>query len=302
MLKHIVTHSVRAGLGIFAAMALGCGELVSAPSSVPPVLSVTAIAPNTGSTAGTSAVKITGTGFQPGATVTVDGTLMNATVVSSTNIAVNMPAHATGTVDVVVANRPGEGVRVPGGYTYVLILPAITQLAPTAVTTGGGAWVSITGTGFQAGATVSIDGRIQSRIFNPNNGIRMDVRTEAHTAGAVDLVVTNPDGQTMRVPQGLTYTSPGSLNFNGDWLGSVGEIESPHEIRLTIQNNVLISLSVSCGASQLTFALPAMVTNGEFSVAGSGGSLTGRILTDKAVTGTHNLGPCPGPDWFAWKP
>jgi hypothetical protein len=72
---------------------------------VDPTPTVTAVSPAGGSTAGGTAVSITGTNFQSGATVTVDGTAATSVVfVSSTRITAVTPAHAAGTVQVVVTN------------------------------------------------------------------------------------------------------------------------------------------------------------------------------------------------------
>lgn len=65
---------------------------------------ITSLSPPSGSTAGGTIVTVTGTGFTPSATVTVDGA--PATVVGvapdGTILGIEMPAHAAATVDVIV--------------------------------------------------------------------------------------------------------------------------------------------------------------------------------------------------------
>jgi hypothetical protein len=63
-------------------------------------------------------VKITGTGFQSGATVTVGDDLRPALVENSATVLVTTPVHAAGTVDVVVTNPGGQVARLTGAYTY----------------------------------------------------------------------------------------------------------------------------------------------------------------------------------------
>ena len=103
---------------------------------------------------------IAGTGFQSGDTVTVDGSRVNATVLSENTISLTMPAHAAGKVDVtVIAPLSQAQASVPGGYTYVrLPPPVISELLPNIGSTFGGVPIIIRGTGFRFGLTVSVDG------------------------------------------------------------------------------------------------------------------------------------------------
>ncbi|HKY43050.1 MAG TPA: IPT/TIG domain-containing protein [Pyrinomonadaceae bacterium] len=80
---------------------------------------ISSISPNTGSTSGGTSVTITGTGFLSGATVTIGGTAAtNVSVVSSTSITATTPAHAAGTVDVVVTNTDSQNATLTNGFTY----------------------------------------------------------------------------------------------------------------------------------------------------------------------------------------
>jgi hypothetical protein len=81
-------------------------------------LTVTAISPASGTTAGGTAVTITGTGFVSGATVTLGGTAATrVTVVSSTTITATTPAHAGGAANVVVTDSNGSGT-LTNGFSY----------------------------------------------------------------------------------------------------------------------------------------------------------------------------------------
>ena len=71
------------------------------PATNPPT--VTSVSPVSGSTAGGTAVTITGTNFAAGATVTFGGTpATNVVVVSATQITATTPAHAAGAVTMTV--------------------------------------------------------------------------------------------------------------------------------------------------------------------------------------------------------
>jgi IPT/TIG domain len=81
---------------------------------------VTGVSPNTGPTAGGTAVTVTGTNFFAPMTVTFGGVAAtNVVVVNGTTLTATTPAHAAGAVDVVVqtcgtTNSP----PLPNGFTY----------------------------------------------------------------------------------------------------------------------------------------------------------------------------------------
>jgi len=127
MFDGFLARAVMATLLALVGVTVGCegrspsGPTPPAPPTTPaavPQASVTAVSPNVGSTAGGTPVRISGTGFQPGATVTVDGTAIRVYVENGTTIHLSTPAHAVGTVDVVVTNPGGQADRLAGGYTY----------------------------------------------------------------------------------------------------------------------------------------------------------------------------------------
>ena len=99
------------------------GYGVTTSSPVAPVLSVTAISPNLGSTGGASLMTITGVGFKPGMSVTFDGIKVIGTFdsrdINFTILRLETPAHAAGPVDVVVTtnqlNSFGPSARVAAG-------------------------------------------------------------------------------------------------------------------------------------------------------------------------------------------
>ena len=131
----------------------------TAPPPPPTVISIT---PNSGTANGGTAVTITGTGFLAGATVKLGGTAATGvTVVSSTSITATTPAHAAGAVSVVVTNSDAQTGTLTNGYTYTTSNPAptVSAITPNSGTANGGTAVTITGTGFLAGATVKLGER-----------------------------------------------------------------------------------------------------------------------------------------------
>ncbi len=132
-----------------------------------PAPTVTAISPATGTAAGGTAVTVTGTGFLAGATVSIGGAAATGvTVSSSTSIKATTAAHATGAVNVVVTNSDTQSGTLTQGFTYTAVpnpAPTVAAISPTSGTNAGGTAVTITGTGFLTGATVSLGGDCSHR-------------------------------------------------------------------------------------------------------------------------------------------
>src|SRR5882724_13255668 len=85
--------------------------------------------------------------------------------------------------------------------------PTVGSVSPSSGTTAGGTAVTITGTNFVTGATVTLGGTAATNVVVVSAS-QMTATTPAHAAGAVNVVVTNPDTQNGTLTNGFTYTSP----------------------------------------------------------------------------------------------
>lgn len=170
---------------------------------------ISSVSPNSGSTAGGTSVVIAGLRFQAGATVTFGGKSAMVVSVAPSSITAVTPAHAAGIVNVVVTNPDGLKGRLASGYTYVNLgqPPQISSISPTSGPTSGGTSAAITGSGFQAGAAVTLGGASATVVGVAPSSIA--IVTPAHAAGSVDVVVANPDGQTATLTGGYSYVSGG---------------------------------------------------------------------------------------------
>ena len=98
---------------------------------------------------------ITGTNFAAGATVTFGSTAAtNVVVVNSTTITATTPAGSAGAVTVTVTNSGGQSGSLASGFTYIPT-PTVSGVSPNSGSTSGGTAVTITGTNFATGATVT---------------------------------------------------------------------------------------------------------------------------------------------------
>ena len=166
-----------------------------------PLPSISTLSPTSATAGGAAfALTITGTGFAAGATVTF-GTFGSIvpTSISSTQIVVQIPATdiATGgNVNVTVTNvSPGGGTSTAKVFPVNNAVPTISGLSPTGVTVNSGAFsLTITGTGFAAGATVSFGtftGLVPTSITAGQIVVQIPA-TDIVTAGNINVVVVNP--------------------------------------------------------------------------------------------------------------
>ena len=187
----------------------------------PPAPTVASISPNSGPTAGGTSVVITGTNFTGVTAVSFGGTsAISFTVNSATQITATSPA-GTGTVDVTVATPGGTSATSANDkFTYVAP-PTVTAISPTKGPTGGGTSVSITGTGFVSGATVSFGGTAATAV-TVVSGTSITCTSPAGT-GTVDVTVATPGGTSATSANDkFNYYSPISITTASLPAGTVG--------------------------------------------------------------------------------
>ncbi|MBV8547755.1 MAG: IPT/TIG domain-containing protein, partial [Acidobacteria bacterium] len=175
-----------------------------------PAPTIASILPSSGSIAGGTVVTIAGTGFLTNATVKFGGVAATNVSVTSTSITATAPAHAAGKVDVVVTNSDGQSATLPQSFTYVLPAPTVASVSPNTGPTSGGTPVTITGTNFQSGATVTF-GALPATDVTVVSATSITARTPLGPVSstlAVDVSVTNPDSLKGTATGAFTYTVP----------------------------------------------------------------------------------------------
>jgi IPT/TIG domain/FG-GAP repeat len=121
---------------------------------IPP--KVSSIEPASGLATGGTEVTIKGSGFIEGASVNIGGEAQEVHVLSGTELTAKTPSSEAGGYEVVVADGNGTS---SGGPTYTYTEPVtVTSLEPGSGERAGGNEVTIHGTGFAPGASVSFGG------------------------------------------------------------------------------------------------------------------------------------------------
>ena len=159
----------------------------------PPTLS--SIAPAAGTINGGTAVTLAGSNFLSGATVkfgTVAAT--NVVVVNSGQITAVTPANSAGAVNVTVTNPDAQFSTLNSAYTYNRP-PVLISASPSVGSTNGGTSVTLSGSNFLTGATVTFNTSAATNVA-VTNSTTITAKAPANPAGPVNVTVTNPDGQS----------------------------------------------------------------------------------------------------------
>jgi hypothetical protein len=205
--------------------------------SVNPAPNVSSASPASGPTSGGTTVTISGSGFLAGATLSLGGTrATSVTVVNSSSITATTPAHAAAVVNVVVTNADGQNGTLANGFSYIGP-PVVSGVAPSSGPTTGGTPITISGSGFLAGATVSLGGAQASNVLVANSS-SITASTPPHSSGPVSVVVTNPDGQNGTLSSGFNYSQPTPAPFVDEITPNSGSSEGGTPISITGSNFV----------------------------------------------------------------
>ena len=184
---------VVAGLALAGLTLTACGgsETPSGPTNPPVVVgpTVLGISPGSGPTSGGTTVTISGANFAAGAAVSIGGSAATSVaVVSSTSITAVTGASAAGAAGVTVT-IDGRSSTLASAFTYVALPPpTISGISPSSGSTAGGTTVTLTGTNFASGATVTIGG-VAATGVTALSSTSLRAVTGPRAAGAADVVV-----------------------------------------------------------------------------------------------------------------
>jgi hypothetical protein len=173
---------------------------------------VSSISPATGDANGGTAVTITGTNFAAGAIVSFGvATASKIVFVNSTTITAITPPHVGGAANVIVRNAAGDQGSLPNGFLYTSTAPStqpqLNVIVPNTGSTGGGDTVTIAGSNLVPGLSVTFGGAPATIVSRST--VSIIVTTPAGSAGSpVDVVVTNPNGQSATLKAAFTYADP----------------------------------------------------------------------------------------------
>jgi hypothetical protein len=198
------------------ATANGCSSAQSAATTVTvnaiPSATITVASAMTSGTSATASVADAGSGATYLWTIT-GGTINSGAGTRS----INFTAGAVGTLTLnATVTHAGCSDTKSANVTVTAAPPTVTV---TAVSPNHGPWlggapITVTGTGFQSGATLTIGGTAATSVVVVN-ATTITAKTPAHAPGTVDVTVTNPDTSHATLAGGFVFV-PQQFDPNGD--------------------------------------------------------------------------------------
>tara|TARA_R100001510_G_C7652832_1_gene210776 strand:+ start:23 stop:3334 length:3312 start_codon:yes stop_codon:yes gene_type:complete len=161
--------------------------------------------------------------------------------------------------------------------------PAIVSLAHsgslTAADPAGGETITLTGTNFQAGATVTVGGTTANSVAVTSSST-ITFTTPAKAAGDYDVVVTNSNGLSARLTNGISYNGLPAFTTPAGNVGSIFEDDAMATITIVAAepDGGTLAFSVTSGA------LPTGVSLGS-----ANGQLTGTPNVNVTADTTYNF-------------
>ncbi|MDH3591269.1 MAG: DUF1800 family protein, partial [Planctomycetota bacterium] len=179
-----------------------------------------------GTTAGGDRVRLIGTGFLAGMTVTVGGAAATIESITPTATVIVTPSGPAGFADIAVTVPGGGGATLPGVFQYiappslfsVMALDGPTVNESRAPIAGGGT-MQLSGQNFRAPMELLVDGAlIAATVIGPTEATFTVPRVAEQSA--VDLVITTPEGMQATLFRGLVYTQEFSLEVQPNALST----------------------------------------------------------------------------------
>ncbi len=174
---------------------------------------INSITPSSGGADGGTLVTIAGAYFTSDVTVDFDGfSATNVAFVDSTTVTAVTPATGmTGPVTVTLNVGMGVGSATT---TFTYLNPTISSVTPNSGPDSGGTAVTISGTLFDASATVEFDGISASNVNVVDSSTITATTPNTGMTGAVDVTVTTINNQAL-LSQGFTYTTTPPPQLSG---------------------------------------------------------------------------------------
>ncbi len=175
---------------------------------------LTGVSPSSGPLAGNTTITLSGTNLNSPTSITINGQPCTSIFGFGTTATCVTPAGAAAGVPYTVAFTNGAGTAsLPAAFTYSSG-PTVTGLSPASCPPGGGIPITITGTGFALGATVTFGG-VPSPSVTFNSSTSLTATCPIHAAGVVSVIVTV-----------ASVSSPDTVNDNFTYTAGVGSLSS----------------------------------------------------------------------------
>ena len=149
-----------------------------------------AITPSSVEASATTTVAVTGTNFEPGLAVTFGSASATPQNLTASSFAAAVGPQAAGTVAATVTRTNGQSAQ--RDFTFVQNQPAITSFSPVFLLIGQSGLVTVTGSGFASGLSVSFGS--QTPTPQSVTATSFQVNVGPQSAGGKQVQVSYPSG------------------------------------------------------------------------------------------------------------
>jgi hypothetical protein len=159
----------------------------------------------------------------------------------------------------------------------------VSSVVPSTGSATGSTSIQLLGAGFVSGATLTLDGR--ATLVNFVTSARLSAVAPPHDPGPIDIVVTNPNGESSRFAGGFTYVERAiKLSLTGDT-----SFESPGErsqltVTATFADGRTLDVTRESRWSSTFPAVASVAADGMLTAGSVGGT---RIFVSYPFTGAY---------------
>ena len=184
-------------------------------SRVPaPILN--SVVSDSGIITGGKTVRLLGENLQEGTSVTVGGNkILEVDYVSPSELTFTVPEGAAGLVEIVLTNPDGQSAAIDIQIEPRIPAPILERVTPEDGIFTGGKIAQLLGENFQEGASVTVGGN-EILAVDYASPTELTFTIPEGAAGLVEIVLTNPDGQSATIEFTYVEFFPEDINRDGD--------------------------------------------------------------------------------------
>jgi photosystem II stability/assembly factor-like uncharacterized protein len=243
---------------------------VTQPTVVPTISSVS---PSSGPANNPMSLTITGTGFLPGAFLYFAGINYSTNVSSSTRLTGSIQSPVgTGSYALYVVDPAPAGTSAPFNFTVTAPPPpTISSVSPSSGQSGSSVPITITGTGFQQGATVSFNGTNYGTTLSSSTQLATVLQLGGVATGTYPLSVVDPAPNGPSAPFNFNVTDF-AITSSGTTTQTVSAGQTAtftNVISIAAQNGFSSQVNLSCSLPTTAKATTCAVNPNVFA-SGSG--------------------------------
>lgn len=229
------------------------------------------VVPDRGSSKGGFRIIIEGRSFRSDATVRWNEKPVSAQLQNPEQLTLIAPAGTRGPVSVEVINPGDKNFLLEEAFVYKGS-PEVHAITPSMGSPKGGYLITVTGEDFEQGSSILMGSRyIQTTFINPS---ALAGRVPSGESGYVDIIISNPDGETSTASRAFLFNEPPRI---------LSITASPNPI-IRLTNSTITVDAIDPEADALAYEYSLARSPGG-SVSGQGGEATFRSsnMVGKAI-------------------